>query len=351
MPYPVPDRRALVERALADIDARVSGASARLFASNLNVLGITHAGAVDGLYRYLTWIKNQMFVKTCDEEQLLIRAGELRVYRKDAAPATGDVVFPASAGSVIPVGVDLIRADGVRYRVTAEAAVDDGVVTVPVRAVTPGAAGNMAAGSTITLLTPVAGVQSGGTVAMAGISGGSEMESVEGLRDRVLRRMSLAPQGGAKADYETWALEVAGVTRVWVSSHEMGVGTVTVRFVRDDDASIIPDEGEIQAVQAYLEERRPVTVKGLYVVAPIPKPCNFSMELTPGTSVVRANVEAALRDLIRREAVPGGVLLITHIAEAISTAVGEHDHVLVAPAGNVLHEPGELAVMGEITWL
>src|SRR6218665_3581295 len=111
MSYQVPTRRQLVDRAHSDIDARLKGANARLHASNLNVLGIVHAGAVDGLYRYLAWIKDQMFVKTCDEEQLQIRAEELRVPRKVAGFASGPVSFPAEPGKVIPELSDVIRSD------------------------------------------------------------------------------------------------------------------------------------------------------------------------------------------------------------------------------------------------
>ena len=57
-----------------------------------------------------------------------------------------------------------------------------------------------------------------------------------------------------------------------------------------------------------------------------------------------------MRDLIRREAEPGGVLLITHIQEAISIAAGEYDHELVAPAANVVSDIGEISTFGSMTW-
>jgi uncharacterized phage protein gp47/JayE len=65
---------------------------------------------------------------------------------------------------------------------------------------------------------------------------------------------------------------------------------------------------------------------------------------------VREQVAAELSDLLRREAEPGGTILISHIREAISTAVGEVDHVVVSPVANVAHAPHEMPVTGEITW-
>lgn len=183
------------------------------------------------------------------------------------------------------------------------------------------------------------------------LSGGADVESDEDLRSRFLSRLRQPPHGGADYDYVSWALEVPGVTRAWCYPHELGLGTVTVRFVRDADASIIPDAGEVAAVQDYLDARRPVTAQ-LTVVAPVAVPLNFTLTgLVPSTSTVRAAVEAELQDLIFREAVPGGTILISHLRAAISAAAGEEDHVLTSPAANVTHAAGEMATMGTVTWV
>jgi uncharacterized phage protein gp47/JayE len=48
--------------------------------------------------------------------------------------------------------------------------------------------------------------------------------------------------------------------------------------------------------------------------------------------------------------VPGGTILLSHIQEAISTAVGENDHVLIAPVANVVLPANTMATHGVITW-
>jgi uncharacterized phage protein gp47/JayE len=91
-------------------------------------------------------------------------------------------------------------------------------------------------------------------------------------------------------------------------------------------------------------------------MAPTPVSLNFTILLkdangnTVTDSTVRANVEAELRDLIRREAEPGKKMLLSKIREAISTAIGEYDHNITLPAGDVTYAAGEIAVMGTITW-
>ena len=62
-------------------------------------------------------------------------------------------------------------------------------------------------------------------------------------------------------------------------------------------------------------------------------------------------IEAELEALIRREAVPGGTILISRIREAISIAAGEVDHRLDAPAADVTHTSGEIVTFGVLTWV
>jgi uncharacterized phage protein gp47/JayE len=55
--------------------------------------------------------------------------------------------------------------------------------------------------------------------------------------------------------------------------------------------------------------------------------------------------------LHNREAGLGDSLLLTHIAEAISTATGETDHKLTSPLADVTAATNQLLVFGGITWL
>ena len=86
------------------------------------------------------------------------------------------------------------------------------------------------------------------------------------------------------------------------------------------------------------------------VVAPTAVPLNFTIAVTPNTAAVKAAVEAELRDLIRREAVPGGTLLLSHIREAISLAAGETNYTMTAPSADVALTLGQLTTFGAITW-
>ncbi len=76
----------------------------------------------------------------------------------------------------------------------------------------------------------------------------------------------------------------------------------------------------------------------------------YTISLTPDTMAVRVAVQAQLADLHDREAGLGETLLLTHIAEAISRATGETDHVLISPTANVTAAANQLLTFGGILW-
>lgn len=349
MPFARPTLKTLIDRAIADIDARLPGADARLPLSNLNVLAHTHGAGVHGLYGFLEWLSRQLMIDTAEVEHLDRWSSIWGVTRVPAAAASGSVTLTGTTGVVVPAGTALARTDGVQYLTTAEVTLAAGTSTAGVVAAVAGAAGNLSGGS-LSLVTPIAGVDASAQITVAGLTSGADIETDDDLRARLLARIQAPPHGGAQHDYTSWALEVPGVTRAWVYPAELGLGTITVRFVRDDDASPIPDAAEVLAVQTYVDSVRPVTA-AVTVAAPIAVPLNFTIDITPDTAAIRTAIEAELRDLLLREAEPGATILLSHIREAISLAIGESDHALTVPAANVTHAVGEMATFGVITWV
>jgi uncharacterized phage protein gp47/JayE len=351
MPFNRPTLETLIGRNQGDIESNLPGTDAKVRRSNLNILGKLIAGVAHGLYGYIAWAGKQILPFEAEAEELDRHANFwLDEPRKAAFPAKGNVTFSGTNGKEIPQGTVLIRADGIEFETDAEAVISAGTATVAVTAVEAGAAGNTVEATALTVASPIAGVNGNTAVAADGLTQGADIETDDELRIRVLARPKRPPHGGASFDYVNWALEVAGVTRAWCYPLEMGDGTVTVRFVRDNDASIIPDAAEVAAVQAYIEERYPVTGH-VFVVAPIAAPIDFTFTMiTPATQAVKDAVAAELADLINRESEPGGTILITHIRAAISTAAGEENYVMTAPAADVANATGYMATMGAITW-
>ncbi len=349
MPFARPTLTELIDRVITDISSRVTGVdSAVLRRSLLGIVGQSEAGAVHMLYGYLDWIAKQSIIDTADTEYLERWAAIWKIIRKTAGFASGQAAFSGAAGSIILDGTIVQRQDGVQYKVLGDAVFGAGPLAVPILALEAGELGNFDTGLPIFLLSPIAGVQSTGTTTTK-LEGGVDVESDERLLARLLARIQQPPHGGASFDYEQWALEVAGVTRVWVYPIQMGPGTVTVLFVCDEDVSIIPSPAKVAEVQAYIDARAPVTAE-VFVAAPIADALNMTIKLAPNTSAVQNAVRAELADLIDRDSAPGGTILISRLREAVSLAAGENNNQIVTPTADVAHATGHMAELGTLTF-
>lgn len=350
MAFARPTLTELVERIQLDFVSRLALVTPVLRRSLVYVLSRVVAGAAHLMHGHLEFLSKQLFPDQSDSEYLLRQAALFGLAIQEAQYAAGNLTLTGTNGSVVDIGAVLQRSDGVQYETVEAATIAGGTATVPVLAVLAGAAGNCDAGTAVAFASPVAGVNASAVVAAGGLVGGSDQEDLESLRSRLLERMRFPPHGGAAADYIAWAKETPGVTRAWVYPLEGGPGTVTVRFVRDDDpATIIPDAGEVGTVQAYINERAPVTAI-VTVAAPTAAPLNYTINITPDTSAARAAVLAELADFHRRDARPGGTILLSQIRVAIGVAEGVSDFTVVAPTGDVSHSTGLIATLGTVTW-
>lgn len=314
------------------------------------------SGMTHGLHGHVKWLSKQVLPDLAEAE-FLLRIGSIYGMEPTAAtPANGSVSISGVNTTVCPAGTVWQRGDGWLYTQDADATISSGTATITVTAQDDGAGtyfgqdGNADVGTKLTLAAPVAGISSSATVAGDGLTEGTDVESIDAFRTRLLLRLRNPPKGGGPGDYVNWALEVAGVTRAWEYPLMNGLGTVGVRFVRDNDASIIPDAGEVADVQAYIDSVAPITAD-VQVVAPTALALDMTIELTPDTAEVREAVEAEVEDLLRRTAEPGSTVLLSQLNEAISIAEGETDHVLTVPAANVTHTANQIAVLGTITWV
>ena len=350
MPFERPTLTSLIARTQADIDSRLDGEPwqrRRLLA----ILARMEGGVAHGLYGYLDWQSLQIMPDTAELEHLERWSTIWGVPRKAAAKAavTRGVHFSAANGRIMPAGTQMQRPDGVLYEVQADTVAAGGVVSPSIKAVDAGEAANADAGIALTLTSPVLGITATG-VTTAPITGGADVETDASLRNRLLARIRTLPSGGAAQDYVTWALSVAGVTRAWCYPCEMGRGSVTVRFVMDatyDNG--IPLAADVARVKSYIDSVRPVTAD-VYVVAPVPVPINCNLRITPDTPRLRVLVAEALWAALRRDATPGGTVIVSRLNEAISQTDGEDDHVLISPAANMQLAVGQIAVPGTITW-
>lgn len=352
MDFKIPSLADTRELTATDMQTWLPGKSAATRRTTVGVIAHAQAGVEQGLHAHIEYrARNFLPDEQADAEGVERWARGYGLWYLEPTFAHGPAVAAGTPGAVLDAGSRMQSRAGAIYVLQDTLVLGSEGGEATVQAEEPGATGNLPAGSVLTLLSPVPGVQATLVVGAAGIAGGADAEQLQGLLARVQERMRNPPKGGHLDDYATWAKEAhPAVTRAWATEHEQGNGSVIVRVVCDNEATPIPTEQVLAAVAAHIDKRRPAGRRSVYVLPPEEEPINYDIRLNPDGSAIRVAVEAELRDLHRREAVPGGGLLISHIREAISTAPGENDHQLLAPLADVITTTGKLAVVGNITW-
>lgn len=294
------------------------------------------ASAIEGLYQHQQWIVRQIFPDTADAE-LLDRHAQLHgITRKASAAATGSITFSGTPGSAIGAGVEAKTADGLAFVTTAGGNVGGGgTVSLAAQASLPGATGNVAAATALTLTSPPAGVVSAATV--DSMTGGADTEGDTDLLARLLDVLRNPPAGGNAYDYRRWALEVAGVESAFVYPLRRGIGKVDVVVVAAGDG--LPSAQLLADVQAYIDSRRPVGCKDFLALAPteLIVPVTVQVSLSAGATLlaVTALIEAALADYFNGLN-PGDTAVKSRIEALVSDLSGVADRAVSLPATNVV---------------
>lgn len=352
MPYNVPTLRQITASGLLDIESSL-GTVLPKFGIEQALNTAVSAGQRD-LYDHQMWIVRQIIPTSESDDQTIIETAKFEgVIRKQATYAAGTATLHGTVPA--PVGTVLQHSDGRQYTVTSSASPSGGVVAVQVQATEAGAAGNLASGQPLALVTPVPGLQSNGV--SEDISGGADIEPINQLLERLLFRKRNPPLGGAVHDYVAWMREVAGVTRAWCFDAWQGGSTVGIAWVYDDRIDILPTVTDKENMQQWLF-RHPDPAAGVLVGRPGGlEPVDIGLTLkttpltitpTPDSTDIRAAIVANLNGY-QSTLEPGQTMLLSRIRTAIGSAAGVGNYTLDLSA-DVPAASNELNVIGVITW-
>lgn len=335
MPFTTPLLSDIRAELLRDLQNQQPDADVAVDSDNY-VRATVVASAIEGLYQHQQWIVRQIFPDTSDAEQLDRHAQLHGITRKAAAAATGSITFTGTPGSAIGAGIEAKTVDGLAFVTTASGSVGGGgTVSLAARAVLPGAAGNVAASTALTLTSPPAGVASAATV--VSMTGGVDTEADTDLLARLLDVLRNPPAGGNAYDYRRWALEVAGVESAFVYPLRRGIGKVDVVVVAAGDG--LPSVQLLADVQAYIDSRRPVGCKDFLALAPteLVVPVTAQVSLAAGATLVgvTALIEDALAEYFNGLN-PGETAVKSQIEALISDLSGVADRVVTLPGANVV---------------
>jgi len=367
MPFTRPPLQVLIDRVKGDIKDAL-GLVAVLRRSLEGALAIALAGASHVLHGHMRFLSKQIFPDTAEEEYMIRHAAVYQLSLKPATFAKFEVEITGSEGSVAPISTIYQRQDGATYTSQASGTIASGVATLTLISDVEGADYNLIVGEQISLQSPISGIDTIATVTSVIIEA-EDTETIESLRERTLARIRNPPSGGTVNDYLTYAREVAGVTRAWIlpnwpAAGYFGEGGVGISFVVDASDPIIPSPAKVLEVQTNVDLNKPITADAV-VFAPVANEIDFTINIKPNTSEVRAAVTGELTDLFAREGqVAGAVdpdllasavtysggLAISKIDEAISVADGEDEHALLSPTTDIVSANGQIITLGTITF-
>ena len=338
------------------VKAELPATSPWVWPNNLVPVLKAIAQAMRALYLRLEFIHEQAFVTTAKGEYLDfhgVQAGGLS--RDPATFAQGYVVATAVIGSVIVDGQALSRFDGQLFYVVGTVTAHTTSPSLYVRAAEAGELGNTDYGATLTLVTPVTGY-SGILVDTNGLIGGTEDESDDSFRQRILFHKQNPPHGGAPSEYIEWAQTKVGVTRVFVRRATPQPGSVTIYFMMDGVGTGVPTPADIDDMLGILTTLAPADAD-VQVYGTTLQVVNVTITgLLPNTAVMKEAVTEEIKAMFLRKAEPASAIASftfhrAWITEAIAMAPKWKSSAVTVPAADVVvTTPGAIPVLGVITF-
>jgi len=171
--------------------------------------------------------------------------------------------------------------------------------TINVQATDAGADQNLDPDAELSFEVPITGLEQDLQVIHPGILDGTDVETDDALRARLLDRIQNPVANFNVAQITARARRVSGVTRVFVQENTPAIGQVTVYFLRDLDADPIPSAAEVDEVEAELIAIKPAHTadSDVIVSAPTAVETDFAFSsITPDTPAMRTAIRASLTD-------------------------------------------------------
>lgn len=290
-------------------------------------------------------------------------AGIKGLTRDPASAASFNATMTAATSQpvTVPLATQATGANGLTYQTTAAVTIAAGATaTVAWQCLTAGSAGTRAAGDTLTLVSPIAGLsaQTATVVSDASLTPGEDVESNDNLRARLLDVWRTDAAAGNAADWRKWvkaALPLA--TYVAVLPRWAGLGSVGLAIAMSGPRA--PTAAELATITAYVSDnsRRPVTAQPYPFAAPLVA-VPVTLHLVPDTQATRAAALSALAAFFLQDAsiadpnvANSGTIARSRLDAALSAGDGEWEHVLSAPTADVTQPTGSMPVLGAVSFV
>lgn len=241
--------------------------------SDFIIRGRAFTGIASGLYGDQQKVRNDTWVSSARPEAVILHGKDLGIERQPATNAVGlNVPVTGVDGTVVAPGdlTFLYAPTNILYTNTNGGTVASGVLDLTIQSLSTGQIGNIKAPDTLQIVSPPTGIDP--TVTLAdNVADGSDIETIDSLRQRILNRKQNAPAGGNETDYPNFAFAAdPSVRSAFIRRFGRGLGTVDIYITTgttDIDNAVtnglpivrIPGPGVIADVQAYYDAHVPLT--------------------------------------------------------------------------------------------
>jgi uncharacterized phage protein gp47/JayE len=352
--WPIPAPATIASQAAGVYEGLFPGIDARsansVAAANCRIVSLTGYD----LYQMQVSLANELMVNTA-VAWLPFHANIWQVPQLQPTPATGNAVFANASGAavVVPAGTLLSFATGWLYMTTAAVTIPAASTgSAPITSALAGTTYNLPAGTVLALVSPIGGITpSSATLDSNGAADGTDLETTDAWRARIVAEIGNPGDGGSLNDYVVWAKK-AGAAFVNVVPQAVGPGSVGI-YIAGPGPSVASAQ-LVAAVQAYITgpSVKPTTARVL-VMASTLMPENVTLHLNPDTALTRAAAVTGLelfflQSALQQNQTGQNVLYMSRLDSAISSASGEYSHERYAPAADLTFPPSQLFTLGAV---
>lgn len=319
----------------------------------------------------LVEVLKSMFPVTCEESYILdFHSEERGIVRRESVNASGYVSITGKPGLIIPLGYGFsTNADDdgntIDFVSTEEVTIDSlGNAKIPIEATEGGSESNVGANVVVLhtgdetgeLLEDITSVSNDNP-----ITGGLDEESDDTLRERIVTydRSQSNSFIGNPSDYKRWAMSVAGVGAVTVTSAEDTSGTVKLVILDqngDPASKSIQDDVYDYIMSPNDKDSRLAPINAvLSIVTPATLKINISAKVYL-KGIALKDVESTFRNKVQEyllnNALEDLIVRVSAISDLLYSIDGVYDYENVTINGyskNLTIDSGQVPVLGTIT--
>lgn len=289
------------------------------------------AGEIFSLTSNIDWLKKQMFPNTASGEQLELHAQQRGLSRRKGDKATGQIMFkldtPLEYEVTVPKGTICTTSDGALNFVIAEDATiirGGNFVMAEAEAENSGTQYNVPPKAITTVVTYFSvGISIQNASAF---SGGTNDETDEQLRTRIMYSMQNIPNGANSEYYISLAKSVEGIQSATVIPDNTYTIVVTV-----GGRGCIPDESAYRSVQEILKNNKAVGISiSVLKAQAVNVSVSVSVKVKSGYSYndVKADVENNIMEFFKNLSV-GEDVTLTALGDAVFHTDGVENYSFI----------------------